>query len=96
MKIDVKKSGGNYSSVNTFPPKQTPFLSDSSVLFAHLRIWVVQAPKKSRKNYRRHHLKKMFLSVLLRNCVFVFELKKSQPQEYWVVVKIGLNGLDPI
>ncbi len=28
------------------------------VFFAHLRIRVVRAPIKSRKNYRRYHLKK--------------------------------------
>ncbi len=36
MKIDLKKSGGGFLSVNTFPPKQTPFLLDISVLVAHL------------------------------------------------------------
>ncbi len=32
MKIDLKKSGGDFSSVNTFPPKQTILLLDLSVL----------------------------------------------------------------
>jgi hypothetical protein len=32
MKIDLKKSGGDFLFVNTFPPKQTPFLLDLSVL----------------------------------------------------------------
>jgi hypothetical protein len=32
MKIDLKKSGGDFSSVNSFPPKQTSFLLDLSVL----------------------------------------------------------------
>jgi hypothetical protein len=31
--IDLKKSGGDFLSVNTFPPKQTSFLSDLSVLY---------------------------------------------------------------
>ncbi len=35
--------------------------------------------KKSRKKFRRHHLKQNVPSVLLRICVFVFESKKSQP-----------------
>jgi hypothetical protein len=48
-------------------------------VFAYLRIWVVRAPKRSRKYYRRHHLKKMFLRFLLRICIFVFKSKKSQP-----------------
>jgi hypothetical protein len=32
MKIDLKKSDGDFSSVNTFPPKQTILLLDLSVL----------------------------------------------------------------
>jgi hypothetical protein len=32
MKIDLKKSGGDFSSVNTFPPKLTILLLDLSVL----------------------------------------------------------------
>jgi hypothetical protein len=36
MKIDLKKSGGDFSSANTFPPKQTAFLLDLSVLFIDL------------------------------------------------------------
>ncbi len=28
-----KKSGGDFLSINTFPPKQTPFLLDLSVLY---------------------------------------------------------------
>jgi hypothetical protein len=53
----------------------------------YLRIRVVWAPKKSRKNYRRHHLKKMFLSVLLRICVFVFKSKKSQPKDLLITYR---------
>jgi hypothetical protein len=33
MKINLKKSGGNFSSVNTLPPNQTILLLDLSVLF---------------------------------------------------------------
>ncbi len=33
MKTDLKKRGGNFSSINTFPPKQTIILLDLSVLF---------------------------------------------------------------
>ncbi len=36
MKIDLKKSEGNFSSINTFSPKQTAFFLDLSVLYAVL------------------------------------------------------------
>ncbi len=32
MKIDLKKGGGDFSSVNTFPPNSTMLLLDLSVL----------------------------------------------------------------
>jgi hypothetical protein len=50
----------------------------ATCVFAYLYIQVVRASKKSQKNYRRHHLKKMFLRVLLHICIFVFKSKKSQ------------------
>jgi hypothetical protein len=33
LKIDLKKSGGDFSSVNSFPPKLKKYLLDLSVLF---------------------------------------------------------------
>jgi hypothetical protein len=55
-------------------------------VFAYLRVRVVWVPKKSRKNYSRHHLKKI-LSFCLRIFIFVFKSKKSQPNNMFKVLQ---------
>ena len=45
MKIGLKTSGGDFSSVNIFPPKQTSFLLDLSVLHGLHKGHALIAPK---------------------------------------------------
>jgi hypothetical protein len=46
MKIDLKKSGGDFSSVNTFLPKLKSRVLDLSVLFFLMSCMVPEYPMK--------------------------------------------------
>jgi hypothetical protein len=39
--MDLKKSGGNFSSINSFPPKLKRYILDLSVLFSKVEYLVI-------------------------------------------------------
>ncbi len=72
----LKKSGGNYSSVNTFTPKQTPFLLDLSIINTTIMYYSVPLRFVVLPLFSLHKICSIFDTKFLTNSHILWKLGK--------------------